>query len=274
MPELPEIEVIRRSLAESLVGRRLEVAELLRQGKTSMLGAGLLPQLAGQRLQAIDRHGKRLAYRFDDGLTLVTHLMLIGRVGFYEGARTVSSQAVLHLGFEGPWHVEVMFVAARDLAVLPTDLAAQYPPIAKLGPDALTVSAGDFAKQVLATRSTVKAALLDQAVVAGIGNAYADEILYGARMNPFTTVKMAGHAGVGEVYQAMAPTLRRAIDLRAGGEYLYGLGKTMGLAKKHDVMRVHNKAGEPCPTCGRPVTLVEKSGRGTFYCEQCQPERP
>ncbi len=273
MPELPEIEIIRQALAEALVGRRLETAELLRQGKTSMLGADLLPHLVGQRLERIDRFGKLLAYRFDDGLTLVVHLMLIGRVGLYEGERKVSSQAVLHLGFEGPWHVEVMFVAARDIAALPNDLVAQYPPIVKLGPDALTVSDADFATQVLATRSTVKAALLDQAVVAGIGNAYADEILYEARMNPFTTVKTAGPGGVDEVYQSMAPTLQRAIDLRAGHEYLFGLGKTMGLAKKHDVMRVHNKAGEPCPTCGRPVTLVEKSGRGTFYCEHCQPER-
>lgn len=271
MPELPEIDVLRSVLEERLTGAELTTVGLLHHGKTAMPGAELLPSLVGQRLRGVARHGKMLAFGFDRGLSLVMHLMLWGRVGLYEGEREPSNQTSFHMVFAGPLHLEVNRVAARDFAVLPSEGVAAYPPIAKQGPDALVVPAAEFARRALATRGSIKAALLDQAVVAGIGNAYADEILYEARVHPFTMMKTAGEAGVAKVHAAMAPTLQRAIDQRAAHEYLFGLGKTLGLAKKHDMMRVHNKEGEACPSCGQPVTLVEKSGRGTYFCEHCQP---
>jgi len=270
MPELPEIEVLRGVLEERLTGAELTTAGLLHHGKTTMPGAELLPSLVGQRVRGVTRHGKMLEFRFDGGRSLVMHLMLWGRVGLYEGEREPSNQASFHMVFAGPLHLEVNRVAARDFAVLPTDQVSAYPTIAKQGPDALTISEGDFLRRALATRSGVKAALLDQEVVAGVGNAYADEILYEARLDPFATVKAAGEAGVRRVYGVMAPTLQRAIDQRAAHEYLYGVGKALGLAKKHDMMKVHRKAGEPCPSCGQPVKVVAKSGRETFYCEHCQ----
>lgn len=271
MPELPEIEVVRGVLQEHLQGRALERARQLRRGKTTMTGEARMPALAGQRLERVQRFGKMLALEFDGGLAFLMHLMLTGRIGLWQGERTVSDAATFQLVFEGPWHVELMFVAARDVAVVPTEQLPVYPPIAKLGPDALAITAEEFQRRVLATRGTLKAALLDQEVVAGIGNAYADEILWEARLHPFTPVRAAGSAGVGAVYAAMGPTLRRAIELRAGYEYLFGMAQALGLTKKQAVMRVHNKQGEPCPACGRPVTMVEKGGRGTFFCEACQP---
>lgn len=270
MPELPEIEILRETLADKLKGRQVETAELLRHGKTTMHNRDLLPAVAGQHLETVDRYGKMLGLHFDKGLSLVLHLMLIGRIGVYDGERT-PKDAILHLAFEGPVHVELVRVAARDLAVMPTDEVDDYPPIKKQGPDALAITADEFAHNLRKTRGPVKNGLMDQEVVAGIGNAYADEIMYAARMHPFTTVQQAGDEGVGRVYQVMTPTLRSAIEARAAAEYLYGIGKALGLAKKHDVMKVHNKEGEPCPECGQPVTLVEKGGRGTYFCAHCQP---
>jgi len=278
MPEIPELETIaavlnRRIKGQAITSATVRIPVVVRQPAVPEFTA----TLTGNRFLGARRVGKYVLATLESGHVLAINLMLTGRLQLAEpGARLLARTSWI-IAFENG--KELRLAGERldaRVYLVPIDKLAVVPQFSDMGPDALdpALTFDVYRERLRKFTGQIKGVLVNHKFIAGTGNAYADEILYGARMNPFTTVKMAGHAGVGEVYQAMAPTLRRAIDLRAGGEYLYGLGKTMGLAKKHDVMRVHNKAGEPCPTCGRPVTLVEKSGRGTFYCEQCQPERP
>ena len=272
MPELPEIEVTRRTIHERLVGLRLESVTLKRTGKTEMEGAEWLPLLEGKRLVDTARRGKMLVLHFEDGLSLVIHLMLIGRVALYRG--TKSSNPLLHLRFEGEQNLEVRFVAARSIALLPSDHLEAYPPIAKHGPDALTMSLDQFRDAVRRSRGPVKNVFMDQTLVAGIGNAYADEILYEARVHPLAPVASLSDAKVRALHASTAPVLQRAIDLGAAEEYVLYLGREAGLTSKHDLMRVHNREGLPCPSCVGSVEKVELGGRGTFFCPRCQRDAP
>ena len=268
MPELPEIEVTRRTIHERLVGLCLQSAALKRTGKTTMDGEEGLPLLEGKRLLDTGRRGKMLVLQFEGGLSLVIHLMLIGRIALYKGDK--SSNPLLRLRFEEDQNLEVRFVAARSIALLPSDRLDAYPPIAKQGPDALVITIDEFRGALKQARGPVKNVFMDQAFMAGVGNAYADEILYEARIHPVTPISALPDEQVRALHAAIAPVLQRAIDLGAAEEYVLYLGREAGLTSKHDLMRVHNREGEPCPNCGGPVEKVELGGRGTFFCPRCQ----
>ncbi len=277
MPELPEIEVTRRVLKERLVGLRLEDAQLKREGKTVMPGAELLPQLAGRRLTDVQRRGKMLVLEFDpstgsgNGLSLLVHLMLIGRVALFPGGTRINVEPRLRLFFEGGKEMEVRFVAARSLALVPAGEMEKHPTIAKQGPDALLLTREQFQKALTRTRAPVKDVFMEQANMAGVGNAYADEILHEARVHPMTAISALTEKQADDLYAAIRPSLERAIEMGAAEEYLEDLGVVEGVTAKHDLMRVHNRRGLPCPDCRTKVQMTVQKGRNTFFCPTCQP---
>jgi formamidopyrimidine-DNA glycosylase len=277
MPELPEIEVTRRVLRERLAGLRLEDAQLKREGKTVMPGAERLPELAGKRLTDVQRRGKMLVLEFDGGLSLLVHLMLIGRIALFPGGTRIPVEPRLRLFFEGPStgsggavEMEVRFVAARSLGLVPAGDVDRHPTIAKQGPDALLLTREQFEKAVARTRGPVKDIFMDQANMAGVGNAYADEILHEARVHPMTPISALTEKQVDNLYSAIRPSLERAIEMGAAEEYLEDLGVVEGITAKHDLMRVHNRRGLPCPDCGTKVQMTVQKGRNTFCCPTCQ----
>src|SRR5437870_1983139 len=162
MPELPEIEVTRRVLKERLVGLRVERAELKREGKTVMPGAELLPELAGKQLTDVQRRGKMLVLQFESGLSLLVHLMLIGRIALFPGGARIPVEPRLRLFFEGGKEMEVRFVAARSLALVPAAEVDKHPTIAKQGPDALLLTREQFQKALARTRGPVKDVFMEQ----------------------------------------------------------------------------------------------------------------
>ena len=265
VPELPEVETERTRLEERIAGRRLArvtIADerLTRPDDPSAVAA----ELEGARIEAVERRGKYIAVRLSNGRTLLVHLRMTG--GFrYEPAS--HERAVLELG-------DGARVAYRDVRRFGTwtlhesDEADEHLAI-RLGPEPLERG---FTTRFLAGRlagrsAPVKAAILDQRTVAGLGNIYADESLWRARINP---MREAGSLDAAEV-AALRDGIRRA--LRTGIRYQgadLGDGAYAG-GRMQERFRVYGRDGEPCERCGTPIAKARVGGRGTWFCPACQP---
>jgi formamidopyrimidine-DNA glycosylase len=193
-----------------------------------------------------------IVLQFGDDLSMIIHLMLIGRIALYKGELARPTNPLLRLRFEQDQNLEVRFVAARSLALLPSDEVDKYPPIAKHGPDALAITHAEFLDAIKRARGGVKSVFMEQELIAGVGSAYADEILYEARIHPLTPVAELSEEQIRTLHGAIANVLQRAIDLGAAEEYVLYLGREAGLTSKHDLMRVHNREGEPAPVAVAP----------------------
>ncbi len=264
MPELPEVETERRRLAASVAGRRIVSARISDERLTRPEDPRLVAaRLEGERVAAVGRRGKYLLLRLGSGLVLVVHLRMTG--GFrYEGA--THERAVLSLEGGGR-------VAYRDLrrfgtwVLLEPDELDDYLAI-RLGPEPLerAFTAAFLAGRLAGRRAPVKAAILDQRTVAGLGNIYADEALWHARIHP---LRPAGELSVEEVAalrRGIRRALRRGIE-RQGADL--GDGAYAG-GRMQDEFRVYGRTGEPCPRCRAAIEKTRAGGRGTHYCPGCQ----
>jgi formamidopyrimidine-DNA glycosylase len=267
MPELPDLEVIREFLASRIVGVPVASAEVRRAVVVrNLLGGDLASYLVGRRFTSVDRRGKFLLLPLDDGATLAINPMLTGRLRYGEplGRHRVRDALVFGLA-DGH---ELRYHDARDMGkvYLTADLA-QIPTFAGLGPDAddvdLTLEA--FRQRLRRHRGEIKGVLTNQTFVAGIGNAYADEICWRAEVYPFRRRPSLDDEEVARLYVAMRDELAEAIDtLRAR------LGEAIDV-KVRDFLAVHGKAGQPCPRCGSTISKVTRARRTTNFCRSCQP---
>src|SRR6266511_4159032 len=241
LPELPEVETVRASLATLLTGRTLERVEI-RDGRLTrpLPPEEVAAELEGERVASVERRGKYLMLRLESGRVLLVHLRMTG--GFRGAEETPHVRAVLTLD-------DGRQVAYRD--------------VRRFGPKAL-------AARLAGRRAPIKAALLDQRTVAGLGNIYADEALWRARIHPLTPA--------GEVPADRIPALHKAIRdaLRMGiarqGATLRDYAQPDGRrGRMQDEFKVYGREGEPCDRCGTPIEKTRAGGRGTWYCPTCQP---
>ncbi len=271
MPELPEVETIRNDLRPLLVGRTLAAVRI--HCGAERLAVTHPPReierrLAGRRVEAFDRHGKYLLARLDDGRTWVLHLRMTGSLvhapgdapaGRFERARVdLDDGASLRLNDVrkfATWHL--------------VDDAREAMP--RSGPDALSAdfSASWLHSRLTRRRAPLKAVLLDQSVSAGVGNIYADEACWIARIDPRTAAERVGPRRSARLHAALLETLQAAIGDRGSSfsDYRDGLGAE-GL---HQVRwHVFRREGEPCERCGAAIVKVRVAGRGTHLCAHCQ----
>ncbi|MBM3139097.1 MAG: bifunctional DNA-formamidopyrimidine glycosylase/DNA-(apurinic or apyrimidinic site) lyase [Chloroflexi bacterium] len=271
MPELPEVETIRRDLAPLLVGRTLTAVRIHAGAERLAIThapAALARELSGRRVDDLARHGKYLLARLDDGRTWVLHLRMTGSIvhttataqaGRFERARVDlddgHSLRLNDMRKFATWHL-----VADPREAMPNT-----------GPDALDA---EFSPAWLAARlatrtAPVKAVLLDQAVAAGVGNIYADEACWIAGIDPRTPADAVGPRRAARLHAAVCETLEEALGDRGSSfsDYRDGLG-AQGL---HQV-RVHvfRRDGEPCDRCGSPIVKTRVAGRGTHLCPGCQ----
>ncbi|MFI9583816.1 Fpg/Nei family DNA glycosylase [Streptomyces sp. NPDC052236] len=270
MPELPEVEALREFLDGHLVGR--EIARVLPVA-ISVLKTYDPPLTAveGAAVTAVDRHGKWLDISVG-GLHLVTHLARAGWLHWKDefpatpprpGKGPLALRTVLAGG--GGFDLTEAGTAKRLAVHLVRD-PAEVPAIARLGPDPL---ADDFDRDAFAAllageRRQIKGALRDQNLIAGIGNAYSDEILHAARMSPFKPVKNLDEDETTALYEALRSTLREAVERSRG----VAAGRLK--AEKKSGLRVHGRTGEPCPVCGDTIREVSFSDSSLQYCPTCQ----
>ncbi|MFF2137078.1 Fpg/Nei family DNA glycosylase [Streptomyces sp. NPDC058193] len=270
MPELPEVEALRDFLDDHLVGR--EIARVLPLAISVMKTYDPPPTaLEGATVTSVGRHGKFLDITAGD-LHLLVHLARAGWLQWKDsfpatpprpGKGPLALRTVL-TGGDG-FDLTEMGTTKR-LAVHLVHDPADVPGVARLGPDPLADSFDrDALAMVLgAERRQVKGALRDQSLIAGIGNAYSDEILHVAKMSPFKLTTSLGDNDITHLYNAMRTTLQDAVERSRG----VAAGRLK--AEKKSSMRVHGRAGQPCPVCGDTVLEVSFSDSSLQYCPTCQ----
>ncbi|MDX3757824.1 Fpg/Nei family DNA glycosylase [Streptomyces mirabilis] len=270
MPELPEVEALKDFLADHLVGR--EVVRVLPVA-ISVLKTYDPPVSAfeGREVTAVRRHGKFLDIEAD-GLHFVTHLARAGWLHWRDtlpdgpprpGKGPLALRVALETG-EGFDLTEAG--TQKRLAVYVVRDPAEIPGVARLGPDPLAADFDEarFARLLAGERRQLKGALRDQSLIAGVGNAYSDEILHAARMSPFKLAASLTPEETTRLYEALRSTLTEAV------ERSHGLAAGRLKAEKKSGLRVHGRAGEPCPVCGDTIREVSFSDSSLQYCPTCQ----
>ncbi|MEW2049679.1 DNA-formamidopyrimidine glycosylase family protein [Streptomyces sp. NPDC005476] len=271
MPELPEVEALKDFLAGHLVGRGivrvLPVAISVLKTYDPPVTA-----LEGREVTAVRRHGKFLDLATGDGPHLVTHLARAGWLHWKDSLpdgppRPGKGPLALRVALETGEGFDLTEAGTQKrLAVYVVHDPREVPGVARLGPDPLADDFDEarFAGLLAGERRQLKGALRDQGLIAGVGNAYSDEILHAARMSPFKLAASLTPEETHTLYEALRTTLTEAVDRSRG----VAAGRLK--AEKKSGLRVHGRAGEPCPVCGDTVREVSFSDSSLQYCPTCQ----
>jgi len=270
MPELPEVETVARGLRLLLVGRALVGVHRSRKALRQTWTRSWEPMLVGRRVQEILRRGKWLLVGLDSGGFLMVHLGMTGQ--FTVVAPGVAAENHTHLVFPLDNAHELRFRDARRFGSVtyfsdrPTWEAFLA---ARLGPEPWDMPAEEWQAALKETKRPVKALLMDQKVVAGVGNIYADEACFAARIDPRRAGNRLKPVEADRLLQSLRAVLTRAIE--SGGssirDYVNGSGEPGGFQKE---FAVYGRPGEPCPNCERKIKNVRIAGRSTHYCPRCQ----
>jgi len=267
MPELPEVETVRGQLAPALEGRVLRRVRILDYRVTRPVDPREAElELTGERVALVDRRGKYLLVRFDSGLVLLVHLRMTGSFGF---TPTSHERAVVELD-------DGRRLVYRDVRRFGTWLVLQAADVepylaVRLGrePGDRRFTAQELAEKLRGRRTPVKAALLDQRVVAGLGNIYADEALWHAGIHPLRLADDLSPDEVRAVRAGIRTAIRRGIARQ--GATLRDYAAPNGQAgSMQEEFRVYGRERTPCPRCGSPIEKTRVGGRGTHFCRSCQ----
>lgn len=266
MPELPEVQRVVETLLPRVVGRRVHRLEILRPDYLKPVDLDWHRHFRGRAIESVARRAKRIVFRLDDGKRFFIHLGMTGRVSI---AR-VKSPLPPHT------HLQIVLDAGEALTVVDPrrfgnvtwlgDAAED----ASIGPEPLTLRPSALAARLAGTSRAVKVALLDQRLIAGLGNIYVDESLHTAGIHPLRRCRDLDPAAVRRLNRAIKTTLRGAI--RAGGSTLRDYVDANGdRGRFQSLHRVYGREGRPCTGCGKPIERVVIGGRSTHYCGVCQP---
>ena len=270
MPELPELEVVREVLERRLLSRRIQRVTLAPKGGPlvvrDLTARGFILGLAGESIAGIQRRGKFLVFRLAPSERfLVVNPKLSGRLQLCppEEKKAGPVHVVLHFG-DPP--MELRYVDAKTMGqVYLTERLQDVPTFEEMGPDALAVSLDEFRSRLRPLRGEIKGILVRAPFIAGIGNAYADEILWQAQLHPFRKRTSLTPPEVDRLFDSIGSVLRAAID-----QVRLQMGDDVHL-KPRDFFAVHMRSGEACPRCGTPVSAITANQRITNFCRTCQP---
>ncbi len=272
MPELPEVETIRRHLETRMLGRRVTDvphldARMVKLGETD--GPTLKHRLTGQSLIAMDRRGKYLLLGWQEGGWLVIHLGMSGRLTMQAPDEVLRPHTHLVVAFGD---MDLRLSDPRRFGRIGwLDHRASLD--RRLGQEPLDrrFTGAYLYGRLVARRAPIKALLLDQAVVAGLGNIYADEALFLSQIHPRTAAETLSRDDMGRLVRNIRRVLRNGIQHRGTtfSDYVDALGR-QGEHQAH--LNVYGRAGKPCPRCGAPVATEVVQGRTSHFCPQCQPE--
>ena len=268
MPELPDLEIIKDVLTRRLVGRRVAEVVVLRPLVVRVLEPGATPEsfLVGRTVTEVSRVGKFLRFALDDGGWMAINAMLAGRLRYTAAAQRARVRDYVRIRFDDGGTLSYHDAKGMGKVYVTRDLDA-VPGYRDTVPDALApdLTAEAFLERLRPFRGEIKGILTRGEAVGGIGNAYADEILFEAGIYPFRKRSSLSRDEQTCLYHAMRDVLTRAIDVlreRVGDRIE---------VEVRDFLAVHNKAGRPCPRCGHPISEVKVANRATSFCRPCQP---
>jgi formamidopyrimidine-DNA glycosylase len=265
MPELPEVQTVVTTLAPRVTGRRIRRVAHVRQDMVTPANFDFATAVTGRTIDRVVRRGKRIVFHLDDANRFFIHLGMTGRltVARAGAARLVHTHLIFDLGnrqelrFRDPRRFgEIRWLGCDDCDD-------------RMGPEPLVMRTTQLAKQLAKTTRAIKNALMDQAVVAGLGYIYVDESLYEARIHPLAPADTLTPEQVARLTKSIIAVLRRAIRHRGSTlrDYVDADGAAGGFQRLH---RVYDRAGEKCVKCKTPIERIVLGGRSTHFCPECQ----
>jgi formamidopyrimidine-DNA glycosylase len=287
MPELPEVETVRRSLLPAMVEARIQRVSLRRADLRIPFPPSFSSRLSGADILALDRRGKFLIAPLSTGETLIMHLGMSGRFSVKDEQRRDAGADFYYAEPADPRHDHVVFdlenggrrfsiiyndarrFGLMDLA--PSDRLDDSPHFSEMGPEPLddTFTPSMIEAAMAARAAPIKTALLDQTNVAGLGNIYVCEALFRAGLSPKRRARTVRGAKAERLHAAIRAVLNEAID--AGGSTLRDFAASDGaMGSFQHRFLVYDRENQPCPCCGRPIRRFVQSGRSTYYCSTCQ----
>lgn len=270
MPELPEVTVISQDVAALAKGREVLRAAVFRPDVTNVEPEEFTRRLVGRTLRGTSRRGKIMLLDFGDVVGVV-HLVISGRVLRLPEWTEPDRINTAVLEFEGGVRLGFTKLWLGYFDLYEPGGEEQHPLISRLGPDPFSEEfTPEYLADVFRRKASVKGLLLDQSVVAGIGNIYVDEVLFAAGVHPARKASTLDDGEIRAIHAATRDILGRAIELRGTtfDSYHDAFGET-GKFQHH--LQVFTRDGEPCPVCGTEISKTRVAGRGTHFCPSCQP---
>jgi len=257
-------------LRGSILGQRVQRVRILCDRLLGQTTPAALRKVQGGRVVGLSRKGKFLLFHLSNGSMLVFHLRMTGKLVLVPSANPLTSRDRLRLDFS-EWDWALNFEDTRRFGSL--DVLAGWETgkglLGELGPDALLIPLADFRALLAGSRRPVKALLLDQRMIAGLGNIYVDESLHRAGIHPRTPAAAIAPSQVRRLHASMRSILRKAITCRGSSVSDYRDSNNQpGSFQKHHL--VYQRCGEPCTTCGTTIQHIRVGGRGTHICPKCQ----
>jgi formamidopyrimidine-DNA glycosylase len=266
MPELPEVQTVVNALLRSVLDRPIRHIELNRRDVVHPAQCDLVARLNGRSIRSVGRRGKRIVFTLDDGERFFIHLGMSGRLTLQSTDEPLAPHTHLKLTFDGG--VQLRFVDPRRFGgIWWLDAAAADG--GNMGPEPLGLRTKSLARRLAKTRRVIKTALMDQTLIAGLGNIYADESLFTARIHPLIPANELTIAQITDLSRAIKTVLRRALHHRGSTlrDYRNADGSAGDFQRLH---RVYGREGLPCLRCKTPIVRVVVGGRSTHFCPRCQ----
>lgn len=271
MPELPEVETIVRCLRRRLIGLEVEAVRVVFRPVIRNRGASFLKRIVGQEVINLRRRGKMVLVDFSGGLTVIVHLKMTGQLLCSGCGAPIDKHTHFILSFRNTPH-ELRFRDVRKFGFIlgvQTADAEGSKELSSLGPEPLALDLPSFLERLRGRRGRLKSLLLNQRVIAGVGNIYADEILFEAGLHPRAEVSRLGHRRLERLWSAVGTVLNEAIAFKGTTVRDYRDAEGLeGLFQNR--LQVYGREGEPCPRCGAVIKRIRLSGRGTHLCPRCQ----
>jgi len=271
LPELPEVETYRRDLLKHFAGKILEHAYLGRERSSNISCPEFEETLSGRRLLDIRRFGKMLSFDFEGGISVLVHLMISGRYVISNERRLPDRSTQIAFWFEGDESLLIRYLFLGFCRLHNTSELNECNEIKKLGVDPMSADfSPEYIDRIIDSRKgNIKSLLLDQSLLSGIGNIYADEILFQAGISPYRKINSLSKAERSRLYGAIIDQLHLGIKTRGATIQSYAdiYGNPGGF---QDNIKVHSKNGANCVSCGQKIVKTKVGGRGTYYCPGCQ----
>ncbi|HLL88849.1 MAG TPA: bifunctional DNA-formamidopyrimidine glycosylase/DNA-(apurinic or apyrimidinic site) lyase [Tepidisphaeraceae bacterium] len=266
MPELPEVQTVVTTLRPRLLGRTITGLTLHRPDILTPASIDFRAKLVGGKVVAVERRGKRIVFSLSTGDRFYVHLGMTGQLTVTTPDAALATHTHLVVDF-GRQH-QLRFRDPRRFGGV-WWLGRETPCDERMGPEPLTIRPQQLAKRLATTKRAVKVALLDQRLIAGLGNIYVDEALFAAGIHPLTCCNALTREQIGRLNRSIQATLNRAIHHRGSTlrDYLDADGAAGGFQRLH---RVYDRAGEACRRCRTAIERIVLGGRSTHFCPTCQ----
>lgn len=268
MPELPEVETVRQTLRNFVLGHHIEAIDVLWPNMIDGDIEQFKNQLVGQTIHEISRKGKYLIFIFDD-VAMISHLRMEGKY-LYETTDT-SIEKHSHVLFHLDRGMDLRYHDVRKFGRLEIVSKENYLdelPLSKLGPEPFDLDWKEFKKSIQTSHLPVKTVLLDQTKIAGLGNIYANEVLYRAKIHPMTKASDLSDARIKKIIEMSCEVLNEAIQMGGTTIRSFSSNGIHGLFSQK--LDVHGRFKETCHRCGHTITKKKINGRTAYYCSHCQ----